>query len=211
MKKIIMMVLVLGALSITACSDKETITLYEDEQVIAGDEISSQTSEPVVPVYSDNTAENCEDSRPFVVFVTGRVKKPGVYELNEGSRIIDAVSMAGGYEDDACIEALNLAALVNDADMIYVPSINDEAQSEAIATQNTSTQNGGSGKSDKVNINKATKEELMTLPGIGESKADKIINYRNENGPFSATEGIMQISGIKDGLYNKIKDRISVK
>ena len=62
----------------------------------------------------------------------------------------------------------------------------------------------------QVNINTASKEELMTLPGIGESKAEKIITYRNENGPFSSIEGIMQISGIKDGMFNKIKDRICV-
>lgn len=210
MKKIILMVLVLGALSITACSDKETITLYEDEQVIAGDETSSQTSEPVVPVYSDNTAENCEDSRPFVVFVTGRVKNPGVYELKEGSRVIDAIAMAGGYEDDAYDAILNLASLLQDEDMIYVPSFSEIEENDGSNVKVTSVSNKSS-TADLVNINKASKEELMTLPGIGESKAEKIINYRAENGPFSSPEGIMQISGIKDGLFNKIKDRICAK
>ena len=108
--------------------------------------------------------------------------------------------------------------------MIYVPS-EEEVESGSIergvasgadgsgvggVTGGNGGGNGGnsSGSGALVNINQASKEELMTLPGIGESKADKIIAYREENGRFSTPEGIMEISGIKDGLYNKIKDKI---
>ena len=103
--------------------------------------------------------------------------------------------------------------------MLYIPSINEvEEMKNGESTDlelkfkgNTSNKDEKSESSELININKASKEELMTLPGIGESKAEKIISYREQNGGFNSTEDIMQISGIKDGMYNKIKDRICVK
>ena len=159
------------------------------------------------------------------MYVCGEVKNEGVYTLEEGSRIIDAIMEAGGYTVDASETYLNLAAGLSDSQMIYVPSkeevksgtISDAPQMMSgavggteISTVGVPADGSGSGNG-MVNINSATKEQLMTLPGIGESKADKIIAYRESNGGFSSTEEIMQISGIKDGLYNKVKDKICVR
>ena len=189
------------------------------------EENADDSLEEASDALADNTekTENIEtnDSQSFVVYVAGYVNNPGVYELKEGSRIIDAIDSAGGYSKEAYENYLNLASLIADGQMIYVPSEEEieygsiergvASGADGSGVGGVTGGNGGgnsSGSGALVNINQASKEELMTLPGIGESKADKIIAYREENGRFSTPEGIMEISGIKDGLYNKIKDKI---
>ena len=208
------------------CSDEEVMEIISEEAD------KEQISDNAIDVAKDTGVENTEktenietnDSQSFVVYVSGYVNNPGVYELSAGSRVIDAIDAAGGYSKEAYDNYLNLASLIADGQMIYVPS-EEEVESGSIergvasgadgsgvggVTGGNGGGNGGnsSGSGALVNINQASKEELMTLPGIGESKADKIIAYREENGRFSTPEGIMEISGIKDGLYNKIKDKI---
>ena len=208
------------------CSDEEVMEIISEEA--DKEENADDSIEEVSEALADNTekTENIEtnDSQSFVVYVSGYVNNPGVYELSAGSRVIDAIDAAGGYSKKAYDNYLNLASLIADGQMIYVPS-EEEVESGSIergvasgadgsgvggVTGGNGGGNGGnsSGSGSLVNINQASKEELMTLPGIGESKADKIIAYREENGRFSTPEGIMEISGIKDGLYNKIKDKI---
>ena len=208
------------------CSDEEVMEIISEEA--DKEENADDSIEEVSEALADNTekTENIEtnDSQSFVVYVSGYVNNPGVYELSAGSRVIDAIDAAGGYSKKAYDNYLNLASLIADGQMIYVPS-EEEVESGSIergvasgadgsgvggVTGGNGGGNGGnsSGSGALVNINQASKEELMTLPGIGESKADKIIAYREENGRFSTPEGIMEISGIKDGLYNKIKDKI---
>ena len=121
----------------------------------------------------------------------------GVYELSSESRVYEAIQKAGGFAEDAAITAINQAKVLEDEERIYVPTI-EEATLEQI-------QNDG-----KVNLNTATKEELMTLPGVGESKAKLIIQYREEQGTFQTIEDVMNISGIKEGLFDKIKEYIKV-
>lgn len=192
----------------------------DDEEIIQLDDIKTSTEiETEVAIDNEEMAENDENSRPFVVFVTGEVNNPGVYELDEGSRVIDAIVAAGGYTNQADENYVNLASRIQDEEMLYIPSINEvEEMKNGESTDlelkfkgNTSNKDEKSESSELININKASKEELMTLPGIGESKAEKIISYREQNGGFNSTEDIMQISGIKDGMYNKIKDRICAK
>lgn len=192
----------------------------DDEEIIQLDDIKTSTEiETEVAIDNEEMAENDENSRPFVVFVTGEVNNPGVYELGEGSRVIDAIVAAGGYTNQADENYVNLASRIQDEEMLYIPSINEvEEMKNGESTDlelkfkgNTSNKDEKSESSELININKASKEELMTLPGIGESKAEKIISYREQNGGFNSTEDIMQISGIKDGMYNKIKDRICAK
>ena len=205
------------------CSDEEVMEIISEEA--DKEENADDSLEEASDALADNTekTENIEtnDSQSFVVYVSGYVNNPGVYELKEGSRIIDAIDSAGGYSKEAYENYLNLASLIADGQMIYVPS-EEEIESgsfergvasgaDGSGAGGVTGGNGGgnsSGSGALVNINQASKEELMTLPGIGESKADKIIAYREENGRFSTPEGIMEISGIKDGLYNKIKDKI---
>ena len=208
------------------CSDEEVMEIISEEA--DKEENADDSIEEASDALAGNTekTENIEtnDSQSFVVYVSGYVNNPGVYELSAGSRVIDAIDAAGGYSKEAYDNYLNLASLISDGQMIYVPS-EEEVESGSIergvasgadgsgvggVTGGNGGGNGGnsSGSGALVNINQASREELMTLPGIGESKADKIIAYREENGRFSTPEGIMEISGIKDGLYNKIKDKI---
>ena len=140
------------------------------------------------------------------------MNSPGVYELEAGSRICDALSMAGGVAEDGVYEALDQAKPVVDGQTLYVPGIDEEwkrslSQENANAEAESGSDDAGDGK---ININSASKEELMTLPGIGESKASDIITYREEHGGFSSEQDIMNIQGIKEGVYNKIKDRITI-
>ena len=214
------------------CSDEEVMEIISEEGNKEQFSDNEQISDNAIDVAKDTGVENTEktenietnDSQSFVVYVSGYVNNPGVYELSAGSRVIDAIDAAGGYSKEAYDNYLNLASLIADGQMIYVPS-EEEVESGSIERGVASGADGsgvggvtggngggnGGNSSDSgtlVNINQASKEELMTLPGIGESKADKIIAYREENGRFSTPEGIMEISGIKDGLYNKIKDKI---
>ena len=143
----------------------------------------------------------------YVVHVCGQVKEPGVYELEPGSRVYQAVEMAGGFGPDAASWYLNLAQEVADGMKIQVPT-----EEEALAWGNSggSLSVGQGQTGTKVNLNTADEEQLMTLTGIGESRAADIIRYRQEHGPFERIEDIMNVSGIKEGAFQKIKDSITV-
>lgn len=140
------------------------------------------------------------------IHITGCVEREGVYELREGSRVYEAIDVAGGFTQDADISFLNLASVLQDGQKVYVYS-----KQEALTAVTTSIINEQDGlKKVIININTASKEELMTLPGIGESKAESIISYREKHGRFVTIEDIMNISGIKEAAFNKIKDFICV-
>ena len=146
----------------------------------------------------------------FVVHVCGEVVNPGIYELPAGSRIYEAVKAAGGFTENAAEESVNLASPIEDGVQIRIYS-KDEAETLAAgAAPFDGFEASGEGKEPVVNLNTATKEELMTLSGIGESRAEDIIRYREENGGFQNIEDIMKVSGIKDAAFQKIKDRITV-
>ena len=132
------------------------------------------------------------------VYICGHVNSPGVVKCLKGTRLYEAVAMAGGAADSADMSAVNLAALVADGERIYIPAYGEdisviEEQTEGI-----------------VNINKATESELMTLPGSGSSRAADIVRYRTDNGRFQTIEDIMKVSGIKEAVFNKIKNYICV-
>ena len=170
-----------------------------------------------------------EPSSKITVYVCGAVRNPDVYVLDSKNRIVDAVSAAGGFTDDAGTEYLNLAAGLSDGQKVYIPTVaqieealyrgeelysaevNITSNIPSVGNENNSGQGGGEENDGLVDINHADRETLMTLPGIGQSKADKIISYRESNGGFSSIEDIMLVGGIKEGLYNKVKDRICVR
>lgn len=135
-----------------------------------------------------------------VIHVAGAVEVSGVYRLPEGSRVIDALEAAGGGREDADIHALNLADILIDGQRYYVPTLEE-----------TSTQGGGFSGSvaGKVNINRATQTELETLPGIGPTLAQRIISYREGQGPFQRSEDLKKVSGIGDKTFEGLKDLIS--
>lgn len=148
--------------------------------------------------------EPTSESAKICVYVCGCVVNPGVYDLYENMRVYQAIDMAGGMTDSADYNALNMADYLMDGQKIYVPDKNEQLSNQiSPASENAN--------STQVNINRATKEQLMTLPGIGESKAEDIIAYRTANGKFETVEDIMKISGIKEAAFTKIKDLIVVK
>lgn len=152
---------------------------------------------------SDEEKVTVEREEPLVVHVCGAVVSPGVYELPAGSRIVDAVDMAGGLREDAEDTYVNLADTPSDGEQIFIPT-KEEAKHLKQVSQMT-TENPG-----KVNINTADKELLCTLPGIGDTRAESIIAYRQQNGLFASIEDIMMVSGIKESSFQKIKELITV-
>ena len=167
--------------------------------------LSGCSSEPEVKVATETKTETTTASSKIYVYICGQVKRPGVYTFSSGDRIVSAVKAAGGFTEDAAREDINQAEKMKDGQQIYVPP-KKEAEESSAGTGSTN----GKDSSGKININTAGKEELMTLPGMGESKAGDIIAYREEHGPFSKTEDIMKIQGIKEGIYSKIKDSIAI-
>lgn len=168
----------------------------KQEAIITAQTYSTESENSNAEEVSDE-GQNTDDSSFLYVYVCGYVERPGVYSLEAGSRICDALEMAGGVTQEGKPEALNQAEHLEDGQTIYVPALSEEQVS-------TNIDDG------LVDINKADKTMLMTLPGIGESKADIIIQYRQEHGEFESIEELMDIPGIKEGVFNKIKDAIKV-
>ncbi|MBR1771446.1 MAG: ComEA family DNA-binding protein [Lachnospiraceae bacterium] len=135
------------------------------------------------------------------VYVCGAVRAPGVVKLPPGSRVCDALEAAGGFDEQAETRAVNLAALVTDGQQIYFPTVEDTWSAES----------NGTDADRRVNINTADEALLCTLPGIGEARAQAIIAYRNEQGAFRKVEDIMQVSGIKEAAFEKIRELITVQ
>ena len=174
---------------------------------------SSEGSE--VKSVEDPADEGEYDSKEediIYVYVCGAVKTPGVYSLTPGSRVFEAIEAAGNVNEDAYAQALNLAGILNDADKIYVPTI-EEYERGALGQISDKGASGSlsGGAEGKININTADKAALMTLSGIGESKANAIISYREEHGDFKSTEEITNVSGIGKATYANLKDNIIVR
>lgn len=153
--------------------------------------------------------ESEKESSFIKVYVAGEVNSPGVIELEEGSRIEDAIQGAGGVKAEANLKNINLAYEVSDGEKIYIPNLSEESEEENVLEPNTS--NSSTNAKGKVNINKATATELTSVPGIGASTAQKIITYREENGKFQTIEDVKKVSGIGDSKFESMKDFIAVK
>lgn len=156
---------------------------------------------------SDALEERKEEPQTVFVYVCGAVVQPGVYELPEGARVYEAIACAGGLREDAAENAVNQAQLLSDGQQILIPT-KDEVEQGTVAMQSYSREQESA--DDRVNLNTASKEELMTLSGIGESRADSILAYREANGPFQSIEELMNVDGIKEGIFQKIKDSITI-
>lgn len=129
---------------------------------------------------------------PFIMIdIKGAVQQPNVYQLPKGSRVYEAIKEAGGFTEGADERQLNLAQLLVDEMVVYVPTVGEEGVDEAVAMGQTSTQEEG-----KIKINTADETELQQLPGIGPTKAEAIIAYREENGPFKEMNDLLNVSGI---------------
>ena len=161
--------------------------------------------EETMPSSKDDKAEK-EEPLILKVDIKGAVQKPGVYEFQQGDRVTDVIGMAGGLSEAADSTQVNMAQLVEDEMVVYIPIAGEETQAvQAVA----GGMNGGGKEGGLIDINKATLEELQELPGIGPSKAAAIIAKRDELGSFKTIEDLKLVSGIGDKTYEKLKDLIS--
>ncbi|WP_182187501.1 helix-hairpin-helix domain-containing protein [Pectinatus frisingensis] len=176
------------------------ITYYVDESGKSVELEAASTNENMT--VSPRTVEN---GNKLVVYVTGAVNSPGVIELPEGSRIVDAVNKCGGMNESADTENINLAQKITDAAQIKIP----------IRSENTNTVSLSDGKSssidnNRVNINTADESVLDTLPGIGPAMAKRIVEYRQNQGNFQSIDDLKKVRGIGEAKYIKLKDKITI-
>ena len=156
--------------------------------------------------------ENTEDAA-VCVYLCGAVENEDVYSVPAGSRVNDVVVLAGGLSEDAAAQYINLARVVSDGERIYIPyegDISDDMSERLIQTHDITEGSVDAIGKGLININSADKNELMTLPGIGEKKAEDIIRYREDNGGFKSVEDLMNVDGIKEGTFQKLKDKITI-
>lgn len=147
------------------------------------------------------------------VHVAGCVQKPGMYKLERGSRLAQAVEAAGGFTDSAATESVNLARELQDGEQIVVADKNSESLSSLSAHNQSAAQSGSSNSGNstgRVNINTANEQQLQTISGIGPSKAKKIIAYRDSQGPFKSVDDLSKVSGIGEKTLESIRDQICV-
>lgn len=189
-------VLVFGILYLSF-NQKETAKKIVTEPFSDSDMVSGESTELSANPQTTVVAQE------VYIHICGEVKRPGVYCFGKEPRVMEVVKKAGGFTKKADEDAINLAQVITDGTQLAIPSKTKGKNNKEKITKED-------GKSERLNINTASKEELMTLSGIGESKATQILSYREENGNFQKIEDIMKISGIKEGVFNKIKNDITV-
>ena len=207
----------------------------EDDSIISTEEIVEENMvENTIGNLEENEETTKEDTDKIIVHVSGAVNKEGLVELEENSRISDAIDKAEGLKENADTKNINLAFKLEDGMKIYIPTIgesreqnkqNGQSQNQTLMDETSKYVTSSSGvvqeeqtngqseqkKNEKININTATQTQLETLPGIGPSTSLKIVNYREENGKFKNIEDIKEVSGIGDAKYENIKDLICVE
>lgn len=225
---------IIASISLTACRTEDTFLLtdadsatedateYEENPEVTEYEWTGSTDTDLIAADSigNDSLERTETTEIYV-FVCGQVVNPGVYRLPEGSRICDAIDMAGGCLETADINVVNQAERLTDGAKIYIPAPGEELSSGVAGVSDFGT--ASSVNSDlqadssdgmcagKLNLNTATREELLMLPGIGETKADAILEYRDSHGSFTSIEELMNIAGIKQGVFDNVKEYITVE
>ena len=167
----------------------------EDYSGVSFSNISNETNN------KDERAENRHDEKIFVD-VKGAVKHPGVFETTKDKRVKDLIEEAGGLLDDADTSTLNLSQKVKDQMVIYVLKYGEKPKQISDSSSSSNT--------DVININTANKEQLMKISGVGKTKAEAIISYREKNGDFKKKEDITKVRGIGKATFEKIKDKIEV-
>ena len=172
---------------------------------------SKNTSSNIIDLGEDNEKEiSKENNSKIIVEIKGEVAKPDVYELEADSRINDLINLAGGITENGDIENINRAGILNDGDCIIIKNIKAKSQESEEKVESVSSNNNLKNKNRKININSAKEEELMTLIGIGETKARSIIEYRSKNGKFASIEQLAEVNGIGIKTVEKLKDKITI-
>lgn len=179
-------------LFLSACRRDLGIYLEEHETADAKEAVTETLSEP--------ETENDGAEGICYVYLCGAVVRPGVYALPDGSRIYEVIEQAGGLLPEADPVSVNQAEPVTDGQMVRVALMGEVQETELEEAQD-----------GRVDVNTADKKALMTLPGIGASRAEAILAYREENGRFSSIEELKKVAGIKDGIFEQIKEHIKVR
>lgn len=193
------------ALTLTACGNEDILFINTEGYTDEG-EIINETKEADAYIDESIEKDSCENvGKTMCVYVCGAVNNEVVYTFNEEKRVFDAIEAAGGFADNACRSAINMSTKLTDEQRIYVPSI-EEIRGDSWGQEYTSLQ-----QDNKVNINTADIARLVTLKGIGETRAMAIIEYREKNGGFEKIEDIMNVSGIGESSFGKIKEDICVR
>ncbi|MDO4988247.1 MAG: ComEA family DNA-binding protein [Synergistes sp.] len=179
----------------------------EDTAEIAPKQLTNESGGRKEYPDNDSTASGSE----CVVYITGAVKKPGVYDVSSNARIFSAVEAAGGFTSEADREAVNLAAKLKDGQHIKIYKIGEMAEAQTTKTKSgTSSKGGNSDVYGKININTASKTELERINGVGTKTAEAILSYRNSKGNFTRIEDIMEVKGIGPKKFEKMRESITV-
>ncbi len=209
------MISVLVFLGGAGCARKQPELIWESGAGESGSTVAAKEAWQTEDTGTEDTGtEDTGTEEVPIIFVDicGAVRQPGVYGLEAGMRVCDAVAAAGGLLENADLASLNQAAILQDAAKIYVYT-QEEAKQQGLSApeQSSIAQQCSSEQTVKVNINTADIGQLCTLSGIGEARAKDIIAYREANGGFQSAEEIMNVSGIKEATFQKIKEEIAVR
>ncbi len=198
----------------TMSSSKENVnsTDYKDMFVESDKTLEKTNTDVVGTEVNKKQDNNVNEDNNIKVDIKGAVNHPGVFEIKKGSRVADLIKLAGGTTEDADLGATNLSAKLSDEDCIVIYKKGEEVkiqtfQSSTKSLSVSSTEN----KEAIININSANKEELMTLTGIGDAKADAIIKHREENGGFNSVEELTKVNGIGEKSLSKFIDKVDIK
>ena len=211
------------AVSLCGCAAKGDTQMYLEAKVQDTQEedagLENQPQDQQEQIRQNEQDEQPKETETCFVYVCGAVKYPGVFVLPQGSRVYEAVALAGGLKKNAYAKGLNQAKQIEDGEMIEVLTVKEykeAAGKQEPFDKDGGQQNAGNARSvpqeadGRMDLNTATAQELMTLSGIGEAKAANIIAYREANGGFSSVDEIMNVSGIGEGVYARIQDKIKV-
>ena len=216
---IIFMIINLGKIKEFENKDNDKITNVESSINIDNDKNEENKEQK-----DDNRKEQIVNGGGIFVHIDGYINNPGVYEIKENDRIKTLIDKAGGFKEGYSIKNINLAAKLSDGDKIYIPSVSEEKNSENNNNNNININSSGKGQNiktdrnnvsimknnSKININTANISELKQITGIGESTANKIIDYRENVGKFKKIEDIKEVKGIGDAKYESLKNKITI-
>lgn len=209
-----------GVFAMTYDWEKES-----EETLISDNNIKEEVTEEIEKKEEEQQEVEEKEETFWIVDIKGAVANPNVYEVKEGTRVFEALSLAGGTLDNATTENINLSKKISDEMVIYIYTKEEYQEKTSCSVENdydseiskeinekisVIEKNSVNEKDEKISINKATKEDFMSLEGIGEAKAESIINYRTEHGGFQRIEELKNISGIGEALYEKIKNSLTL-
>ena len=219
-KLIILIILIIGIIIAFIIYTISTNTYNEislDSLVSDNENIAENINNEINKQSENQLVNEIDETEEIIVHIAGEVKKEGIVYLKQGSRIIDAIKEAGGETKEADLSQINLAYELQDGQKVYIPNKNEKiteyitaSSGNNVIVEENKNSESTEGKENKVNINTANQSELDSLPGIGPSIAQRIIEYREENGNFQKIEDLQNVKGIGDAKFSNIKDNVTV-